>query len=112
MEVLFNPQERQPLKIGATGMEAIIQNIRMIILTLSYSIPLDRAFAHDGQMIDAPAPLVAGRKMAELIDAIEKYEPRVKVDKIDFVYHDQQGQLAEGQLTPRVTFSLKKGVEL
>lgn len=110
MEAVFDLASRQPLVIGATGMEAIIQNIRMILMTLRFSIPLDRGFAHDGRMIDAPAPQDAWRKTRELIDAIEKYEPRVRVEKIEFVYHDIENQLQEGTLTPKVTFSLKKGV--
>lgn len=112
MELLVDLQKREPLIIGATGMTAIIQNIRIILMTLCYSIPLDRKFAHDGRMIDSPAPQEAWRKVGELIDAIERYEPRVKVEKIEFVYHDQKGQLQEGTLTPKVFFSLKKGVEL
>lgn len=112
MDILVDLLDRRPLIIGATGMDAVIQNIRMILLTLCYSIPLERKFAHDGKMIDSPAPQETWRKTAELIDAIEKYEPRVKVHKLDFVYHDIQGQLKEGTLTPKISFSLKKGVEL
>ena len=112
MELVINPQDRLPLVIGATGMDAIVQNIRMILLTMRYSIPLDRAFAHDGKIIDTPAPLETGRKTAELVDAIEKYEPRVKVHRIDFVWNNQKGQLQEGQLAPAVVFSIRDGVEL
>lgn len=103
---------REPIVIGATGLTAICQNIRMIILTLSWSVPLDRAFAHDGRMVDSPAPNATARLTGQLIDAIEKYEPRVEVESVEFVYHDQAGQLQEGRLTPRVKFKLKKGVEL
>lgn len=112
MEAVFDLTERRPLIIGATGMEAIIQNIRMILVTLCCSIPLDRAFAHDGRMIDAPAPQDAWRKTGELIDAIEKYEPRVRVEKIEFIYQDIENQLEEGTLTPKVTFRLNRGVEI
>jgi len=109
MEMVFNPQNRTPIIIGATGMTAIIQNLRVILMTLRCSIPLDRAFAHDGKMIDSPAPLETARRTADLIEAIEKYEPRVKVEKLEFVYHNAEGQLQEGMLTPRLTFSLARG---
>ena len=112
MDITFDLARNAPIVIGATGMEAIIQNIRMIILTLRHSIPLDRAFAHDGKIIDSPAPLETSRKTADLIEAIEKYEPRVKVEKLEFVYTDAKNQLQQGSLAPRVVFSLKKGVEL
>lgn len=105
-------QNSAPLIIGATGMDAILQNIRMIIMTFCHSIPLDRAFAHRARPLDSPAPLATARLTGEIIKAIEKYEPRVKVRKLDWVYHDSKGQLREGTLTPRLTFSLKKGVEL
>ena len=112
MELTLDARDGVPIVIGATGMDAIVQNLRMILLTLCWSVPLDRAFAHYGRMIDAPAPQDAWRKSAELIDAIEKYEPRVKVHKLEFVYDDQQGQLQEGRLTPRLSFSIKREVEL
>ena len=112
MELEISLQDRTPLVIGATGMDAIVQNIKIIILTLCCTVPLDRAFAHDGRMIDSPAPQETMRRTGALIDAIEKYEPRVKVEKLEFVYADRTGQLQEGKLTPRLTFSLRKGVEL
>lgn len=102
----------EPYIIGATGMAAIRQNLRVILTTLQFSVCLDRAFAHDGRLIDSPAPLETARRTADLIEAIERYEPRVKIEKLEFVYHNQKGQLQEGTLTPKVTFSLAKGVEL
>ena len=44
------------LVIGATGLEAVAQNIRIIVLTLAYSVALDRGFANTGGFIDAPTP--------------------------------------------------------
>ena len=112
MELTLDARDGVPIVIGATGMDAIVQNLRMILLTLCWSIPLDRAFAHDGRMIDSPAPQETWRHTADLIDAIEKYEPRVKVHKLDFVYADVKGQLQEGRLTPRIDFSIKSGASL
>lgn len=105
-------QNRAPLVIGATGMDAILQNIRIIIMTFCGSIPLDRVFAHKARPLDSPAPLATARLTGEIIKVVEKYEPRVKVQKLDWVYHDKKSQLEQGALTPRLTFSLKKGVEL
>lgn len=104
--------EALPLVIGATGFEAICQNIRIIIKTMMFSVPLDRAFAHDGRMLDSPAPIATARLTNQLMEAIEKYEPRVEVQSIEFVYTDAKSQLEEGTLTPKVTFKVKDGVEL
>lgn len=89
------------LRIGLTGMEAILQNIRVIILTTMYSVPLDRAFAHLNSVLDSPAPHQTARLSAQLIDALERYEPRIKVDGIRW----QVGDLMEGRLVPVISFT-------
>ena len=72
-------REAAPLVIGATGLDAVVQNIRMILTTFAYSVPLDRRFASHGGAIDAPAPVMAALRIAELTDAIEEKEPRAEV---------------------------------
>lgn len=99
-----------PLVIGATGLEALAQNIRIIVMTLVWSVPLDRAFADSGSFIDAPTPYAVARKTAELTHAIEKYEPRVQVQNIRF--EARPGDMMEGRVYPVITFSLREGVAL
>ncbi len=102
-----------PVQIGASGMDAILQNIRTIILTSMYSVPLDRAFAHIMDMLDSQAPHETMRLSQALVDAIEKYEPRVRVERIDFVPDESSANgLMQGRLTPKVSFSLREGVVL
>lgn len=108
------------LRIGATGMEALLQNIRIIVLTTMYSVPLDRGFAHVGDFIDSPSPLETARLVTRLTDAIEAKEPRVKVRRItlEATPHndtaDQNGTEAamQGRLYPHIYFELKEGVDL
>ncbi len=102
-----------PLVFGAAGVRALLQNVRVIVLTMLGSVPLDRAFGHDGRMIDSPAPRVTARLVSELTDVIERYEPRIVVDAIhlDEERHGR-GVLMDGRLTPRITFHLREGVEL
>ena len=100
-------------QIGITGMDAILQNIRTIILTSMYSVPLDRAFAHVMDMVDSPAPHETMRLSQALVDAIETYEPRVLVERIDFVPDESASDgLMKGSLAPKVTFALREGVDL
>lgn len=102
-----------PLVIGATGLEAVAQNIRVIVLTLAHSVALDRSFANTGGFIDAPTPYAVARKIAELTDAIETREPRAKVESIRFAARSTAGQDAmEGRVHPIITFSIRKGVTL
>lgn len=112
MERSYLPDLSAPIKIGATGMDAILQNMRIIILTFAYSVPLDRAFANTGRMIDSPAPVRTARLAAQLVNALEKYEPRIKVRKVEFVYNDRAEQLQQGHIIPKIFYRLKDGVAL
>jgi len=106
-------QQDAPLHIGATGMESLTQNIRIIVITGAYSVPFDREFAHLYDMVDSPAPHETIRLAAQLTEAIEKYEPRVKVESISFeAAQNNTGTLMEGRLTPRIRFRLREGVQL
>lgn len=100
-----------PIVIGATGIDAIKQNIRIIIETLAYSVPLDCAFAHVGDFIDSPSPLETARMVGVMAEAIETHEPRVLVDKISMEAASTTDAM-QGSLRPRITFHLKEGVTL
>lgn len=100
-----------PQVIGATGMESIEQNIRNIVRTLAYSVPLDRGFADGAGFIDSPSPVKTARLIAALTLAIEKYEPKVKVEQISL----QPGSTDEGMqgvYYPKISFHLREGVTL
>lgn len=100
-----------PLVIGATGQEAIAQNIRIIVTTLAYSVALDRAFANTGNYIDSPSPHATALKIAELTEAIEAREPRAKVESIRFVQGpgDARENVMEGRVFPVIRYSIRQG---
>lgn len=101
----------EPLVIGQTGLDAIRQNIRVIVTTLAYSVPLDCAFAHGGEFIDSPSPVETARLVARLTEAIEHFEPRVVVDSITLETANTQNAM-QGSLRPRIKFRLREGVEV
>jgi phage baseplate assembly protein W len=110
MEMLI--ESGAPVIVGATGMESLQQNIRFIILTTMYSVPLDRGFAHVGAALDSPSPLVTARLVAELTEAIEEKEPRVRVERITLEPSGGVSGLIDGRYSPRVVFHPKEGVSL
>lgn len=84
----------------------IIQNVRTIISTTQFSVPLDRRFGIDGTIIDLPLPVAMARISAEVIRAITEYEPRCRVVSVDFeetITTDAE----EGRLTPKVSIAIK-----
>ncbi len=95
-----------PLVLGATGVAEIAQNIRVILTTAAWSCALDRRFAGSVGYLDSPAPLTTASRVAEIMEMVERYEPRAKVLGVSFV-PDPQSALA-GRLFPKVRFKIKE----
>ncbi len=95
-----------PLVLGASGLVEIAQNIRVILTTTAWSCALDRRFAGSAGYLDSPAPLVTASRVAEIMEMVERYEPRAKVLGVTFA-PDPQSALA-GRLFPKVRFKLKE----
>lgn len=74
----------------------ILQNLRTIITTTKYSVPLDRDFGFDAEMLDKPMNAAQAQLQSEIIMVIKLYEPRVTVTGISFTGTDN------GQLIPKV----------
>lgn len=80
----------------------ILQNVRTIIGTVKYEIPLDRQFGIDGAVIDLPMPKAQAKLSQEIFQAIKRYEPRAVIESINF-----KGELA-GKLIPVVEVSINE----
>ena len=80
-----------------TEAEEIVQNVRTILTTRRGSVPLDRAFGIDTVLIDLPVTAIKGRLTTEIIEAVERFEPRVEVKEVKFA-----GDAAEGAVYPVV----------
>ena len=110
MPVLELAEISMPLSIGATGIAALEQNIRIICTTLAYSVAMDRGFAHVGAFVDAPTPYDVARLIADITEAIEAKEPRVSVERISL--EPSADEAMKGRLYPKVTYRVKDGVTL
>ena len=73
--------------------EEVTQNIMMILSTPKYSAPLNRDTGISSQTVDKPAPVAEARAIAEILDAVEKYESRAKVLKIKFERDENKGKI-------------------
>ncbi len=70
----------------------IVRNIENILLTPVGTDPLYRDFGIDTSMLDYPLDTAQSMMAVEVIDAIEKWEPRVRVRDVSFV-SDPSGSL-------------------
>lgn len=97
-----------PLVIGLTGLEEIEQNIRIIVRSFGFDVRLDCAFAHSGAYIDSPLPHATALRIANLTEAIEKYEPRVKVLSLNFAPDAKAA--VDGKIFPQLRYAVKEGI--
>lgn len=85
--------------LPANEIEEILQNCLMILLTEKYSVPLDREFGVNTNIVDLPIN-AQPRITAEIAGAIRRFEPRARVRKVDF-----NGNI-DGQLTATVELDI------
>ena len=84
----------------ATIVEEVIQNVRTIVTTIKYSIPLDREFGIDGSVVDLPINVAKARLTNEIFRAVRRYEPRAVIESITFKGEET------GRLIPTVGVSI------
>lgn len=85
----------------ATVQEEVVQNIRMILSTIYFSVPYHREFAITADYLDDPIHVSQMRMRADIAEKILKYEPRAKLEEIVF-----QGDAINGYTKPIVRISL------
>ena len=89
--------ETPPLNLApATLAEEVVQNVRMIISTVKYSVPMDREFGIEGAILDRPVNVAKAHLTNEMFRAVRRYEPRAEITDINFDGDES------GQLTPRI----------
>lgn len=83
--------------VPASEYEEILQNVRTIINTLKKTVPMDREFGINGEIIDMPIAAAQAKITGEIVAAVSKYEPRAKVVSVSY-----EGKETDGQLLPTV----------
>lgn len=104
MDEILVKWEPTPLVIGATGLEEIVQNVRIILGTTRGTVPLDRAFGVPADLVDLPVNELM-RHAPEIAAAVEKYEPRCKVTHISF----ENADAMDGKMRPTVKIRILEG---
>lgn len=93
----YEVTELSQVDFGATGVNEILQNVRTIISTPKYSVPLNREFGVDTTMLDAPIPVAQAKLTAQIVAAVHKWEPRATVTRVTY-----EGEAQDGILRPKV----------
>lgn len=82
--------------------EEVLQNIRTILATPRFSVALDRGFGIEAALLDAPLAAAQARLTAEIIAALQTYEPRAEVLRVRY-----EGDAQEGILQPKVQVKIR-----
>ena len=90
-----------------TVIEEVLQNVVIIISTPQFTVPLDRGFGLPQRFLDKPISVAKAILVAEVLNAIEKYEPRAEIENITFVEEEQEAKT--GKLIPRVEVNIIDG---
>lgn len=99
--------DQKKIIFGASGIQAIMQNIQTIVSTPAGTVPLDRSFGIDTASLDGPLNEVTRARVTDrIVQAIREYEPRVEVTRIEY---EADGE--SGRLKPIVKFRLRDGEE-
>ena len=79
--------------------EDVLTCVRMIVMTPAGTVPLDRNFGIDISCLDLPLPVAQNMLTLEVVQKVELYEPRVKVDEVTL------SLTGDGQVTAKVVLS-------
>lgn len=86
-------QDKKPFNLYASGVEAILQNIYMILTTPKGSIPLDRMFGIDMSSLDMPIEIAENLMTSQILEALQTYEPRATLMSASFEQDHILGRL-------------------
>jgi phage baseplate assembly protein W len=88
--------------------EEVLQNVRTLIMTEKYSVPLDRDLGIDAAFLDRPAPDAMARLRVRMNEEIHRYEPRAKVKIIEFRQY-ADGTALSGKFYPVAHVEIRGG---
>lgn len=107
MDILVNTTLPPEIVIGADGLTACAQEVRTLLATPKGSVALDRDFGVTWNALDQSMPGAKQVIIAEIAAQIEKYVPRVRFKKIDFV-NPGATAAADGALPVAVTVEIRE----
>lgn len=74
----------QQIILGETDeVNSILQNVYLILATKKNTVPLYRDFGLEMKFIDRPSAVALTMAVAEIKEALQEFEPRVKVIDVD-----------------------------
>ncbi len=102
--MLIKPSDMGEIRLNETGAASVAQNVALIINTWMGTCPMYRDFGISPEIMHKPKPVSESLMIASLQEAVEKFEPRCKVEAISFA--DEDGN--EGKVIPIVEVTINE----
>ena len=100
MELIVSSEARPLVIAPQTVAEEVAQNVAVILATPKGSVPLDRDFGLDFNMVDTPQPRAKALLAVEIVRQVNRYEPRANVLAVD--WKETETEAMDGRLIPLV----------
>ncbi|WNF36400.1 hypothetical protein RJD24_18560 [Bacillaceae bacterium IKA-2] len=102
---MIDPQSVE-IDFGLMRNQEIIQNLKLIYTTPAGTVPFDRDFGINWDILDQPLNIAKGHLIVEYAEKTRKYEPRASVREVYFLVHAM-----DGSLIPRVVIDFVGATE-
>lgn len=79
--------------------DEIMRCLRNLLLTPAGTVPLDRDFGLNNSFLGLPIDTAQSVLAVEMMDKVDKYEPRVSVKEVELI------PTAEGKITAKVVIT-------
>lgn len=90
------------VKIESSSMDTeVLNRLKNLYSTYEGTVPFDRNFGINPNILDEPIDIAKGKLVAEVIQKTQKYEPGIRVIEVKF-----NTKLDEGKVSPRVVVDI------
>ena len=98
MNIDLNRVEIAPkINFNVKGAEEILQNLKILFSTPAGTVPFDREFGIDWDILDRPVIQAKAALTTEYVEKVRRFEPRARVKEISF-----SNDAVNGILIPKV----------
>ncbi len=89
--MIYTLEADKKINLKARGIERILQNGCNILSVIQGEVILGRGIGIDGSIVDTP--LNRSQGLMKIKEQFERYEPRLKVEKVTYTADHQRGVL-------------------
>lgn len=97
MAIDYTAVQIENINLNVSGVDEVMQNLRVLYTTPVGTVPFDREFGININVLDAPLQMAKGRIMVEYMEKTKRFEPRADVEEVTF-----SGDPINGKLIPKV----------